>query len=251
MNRTRQSHWRSKAVTMEDIMFHKTTLLTALFILATTTPALAQGIDTRERIDVSGSAQIKLVPDEFVIRARVDTYHKNLDTAVARGDKSVSAAFTAVKKLGVARRYIVTDRLDMNAVLEDYRSSGIRGVEGYRVSRDLMVILHDPELVEPAMKAMFGAGVHSMSVEMGHTKSAEHLAAARADAAKDAKARAGALAAALGRKVGRAVYISQGSSGPSRPSNFVYHERTPDLGDSLSLGKITLATNVTVTFLLE
>ncbi len=224
-------------------------LILSLVLIASST-AWAADLDVREHVEVVGSAEVKVVPDEFVLRAQIQTFDTKLDAAAKKNDASIRAAFAAMKKLGIARRYVVTDQVRVNAVTEGYRERGNYRRLGYTVSREVMVVLHDPKKVEPAMKGLFGLGVDRLNLETSSTKMAEHVAAAEVAAAGAARKKATALTGALGRKLGRAVAMSEGSPQGQSTSNFVYAAATPDLGDSISLGKIKVEASVRVKFLL-
>jgi len=213
--------------------------------------ASAQTIDTREHIEVTGAAEVKVVPDEFIVRTSVRSFHKNLDKASADNDAMVRRIFREMRAMGVERRYVVTDDVSVSVVTEGYRERGTFKRVGHKVGRDVMVILHDAKKVELVMKKLLGAGVDRLDLQLGHTKMAEHLQSAELAAAKKARSKADALAGVLGRRVDRAVAITEGMGGGRQPSNFVYLAKTPDLGDALSLGKLKVRAQVQVKFVLK
>lgn len=223
-------------------------LFLALFL--STTSAWASDLDAREHIEVVGASEVKVVPDEFVLRAQIQSFAKKLDRAASQNESSVRATFKAMTALGVPRRYVVTDQVHVTPVTEGYRERGNYRRVGYTVSREVMVVLHDARRIEPAMRKLFALGIDRLSMQTSHTKMAEHVARAEAEAAGAARARAKILTKALGRKLGRAVAISQAPRAGRRTSNFVYSASTPNLGDALSLGKLKVAASVRVKFLL-
>ncbi len=225
-------------------------ILFAASLLASS-PALASDIDTREHIEVVGSAEVKVVPDEFVVRATLRSFDAKLDRAASANDDSVRKTVGAMKRLGVVRRYVVTDQIQVNAVTEGYRERGNFRRIGYSVSREVMVVLHDAKKVEPVMKALFAQGVDRLDLQTHHTKMAEHVAAAEVAAATAARKKAKALSGALGRKLGRALAMTESSPQGRSTSNFVYSAATPDLGDALTLGKLKVSASVRVKFLLD
>lgn len=222
-----------------------------LAILLSTSTAWAGDLDAREHIEVVGAAEVKVVPDEFVLRAQIQTFDKKLDRAASQNEASIRATFKAMTALGIPRRYVVTDQVRVNTVTEGYRERGNYRRLGYTVSREVMVVLHDAKRIEPAMRGLFGLGVDRLSMQTSHTKMADHVARVEAEAAGAARARAKTLTKALGRKVGRAVAISQAPGAGRQTSNFVYRASTPNLGDALSLGKLKVSASVRVKFLLK
>ena len=91
------------------IILAATTILAAL-------PAAAQDIDRREHIDVIGSAEIKVVPNEFVLHSTVESFDKSLTKASKQNDALVAKIFKEITRLGVARKYVVTSEVSVNAV---------------------------------------------------------------------------------------------------------------------------------------
>lgn len=230
----------------------KTIIVTifAAVALLFSTGADAQTVDQREVIDVGGIAEIKVVPNEFVLRSNITVFDKSLASAGADNDRLIAKAFKSLSALGVERKYIVTDAVDVNVVTQGYRQEGNFRRVGFNVSRDVMVVLHDAKKIEPAMRALFALGVDRLNVTMGHTKMNELLENAQIKAASEARQKAKLLSSALGRTLGKAVLIEETAAGRNEAQNFVYSANTPDLGDTLSLGKIRVQAAVRVKFLL-
>jgi len=231
-------------------MKHALTLILALAVLLSTSAAAAETIDSREHVEVAGVAEIKVVPNEFVMRSNVTTFHKSLKTASAQNDAVIAKLFKSVSRLGVARKYIVTDAITVNAVTEGYRERGNYKRVGYNVSRDVLIVLHKASRIEPAMKELFSLGVDRLTVSMGHTDMNGLLENAQIKAAGAARKKAKLLSSALGRTLGAAVAIAEDTPRHSQAQNFVYTADTPDLGDTISLGKIRVQASVRVKFLL-
>lgn len=233
-------------------MHRALTLILTAAILFAAIPAAAADIDQREHIEVVGVAQIKVVPNEFVLHTTLTHFDKTLQTASRQNEKAVAELFKAVQNLGVERKYIVTDTVGVNAVTEGYRQQGNFRHVGYNVSRGVMVILHEANKIEPVMKELFAVGVDYLSLSAGHTDIKDLTENAQIQAASAARHKGKLLSSALGRQLGNAVAISEDAPHfAAAPQNFVYTANTPDLGDSLSLGKITVQSAVRVKFLLK
>jgi uncharacterized protein YggE len=226
------------------IILAATTILAAL-------PAAAQDIDRREHIDVIGSAEIKVVPNEFVLRSTVESFDKSLTSASKRNDALVAKIFKEITRLGVARKYVVTSEVSVNAVTEGYRERGNFRRLGYNVTRDIMVVLHDAKRIEPSMKRLFSVGVDRLTMSTSHTDIASLTENAQIAAATAATKKGKLLSSALGRRLGTAVSISEDAPHRGAPQNFVYTSNTPDLGDTMSLSKIRVQSSVRVKFLLN
>lgn len=223
----------------------------ATILALSSATASAGDLETRHHIEVTGTAEVKAVPDEFVIRAEIRSFDEDLQAATRANEESVRKAFIGIKKLGVDRRYIVTDEVSVNSVTEGYRERGNFRLVGYSVSRNFTVVLHDSAKIQPAFRQLFAAGVDRLSMSAHSTEMEKHLKAARRAAAKDARSKADDLTSALGRSLGQAVAIIEQSPGQHQASNFVYSSSTPDLGDGFSLGKLKVRASVRVKFLLD
>ncbi len=229
------------------------TLVAFSAILFAMTPVIAGAttIELREHVEVLGVGELKVVPNEFVVHASIETFDKSLKVATADSDRSIAALFKDVGTAGVDRKYIVTDAISVNAVTEGYRQQGNFRRLGYAVTRDVMVVLHDARKIEAVMKALFGNGVDRLSLSTGHTQMSSLLEDAQLKATAAAKKKAGVLSSSLGRALGQAVAISEESTSRNEAQNFVYTADTPDLGETLSLGKIPVRAAVRVKFLLR
>ncbi len=228
-----------------------TTMMIATLVFLLTGHAMAADLDLREHVEVVGNAEVKVVPNEFVIRTTIQKFDDDLDDAAEDNEKTVRKAFQKMRKLGVDRRYIVADEVRVNKVTEGYRPRGDYRVLGYNVTREVTVILHDSSKLERAMKGLFSVGVDQLTLSTGNTEMEKYLQAAQVEAAKNARKKGGTMVAALGRTVGKAVAIEElAAPQQNAASNFVYQASTPDLGDALSLGKIKVRASIKVKFLL-
>ena len=65
---------------------------TIIIVFATAAIALAQAMDQASQppqINVSGSAEVKVAPDEIYLRPGVETRHENLDDAKRQNDERI------------------------------------------------------------------------------------------------------------------------------------------------------------------
>lgn len=226
------------------------TAILFILIVGLAAPAAAQSVDQRELVEVSGIGEIKVVPDEFVVRTSIDVFGKSLEEASSQNDAAIARLFKSVSKLGVERKYIVTDTISVNAVTDGYRERGNFRRLGYSVSREVTIVLHDPKRIEPVMKELFTQGVDRLTMSMGRTDMQDLLENAQIKAASAARQKAKILSSALGRTLGQAVSIEEATPGRNDAQNFVYTADTPDLGDTISLGKIRVQASVRVKFTL-
>src|SRR6476469_765509 len=142
-------------------MKHLSPALFALLII-TTTVSLTKGqaYDPRRTITVSGSAEVRAVPDFVEISLAVETSSKSIDAARAENDAKVNAVLAMAQKLGIVDRNIQTDYLDAEPRYEDRRDregdAAGRIFLGYFVKKHITLRLTDiskfEELIASAMK---------------------------------------------------------------------------------------------------
>ena len=73
------------------------------------THALSQGLQQPPQISVSGSAEVKVAPDEIYLRVGVETRDENLDDARHQNDERVSKALGFLKSNEVKDKDVQTD----------------------------------------------------------------------------------------------------------------------------------------------
>jgi uncharacterized protein YggE len=224
-------------------------------------PALAQAQDPN-LITVTGEAEVKVVPDEVVLRLGVQTGDRDLALAKKMNDERVARA------LGVARRHVTDAKLiqtDFISIEPRYRGSSeiVNDLIGYVVRKSIVVTLKDTSKFEELLSAMLDAGVNYVhGVDFRTTELRKHRDQARALAIRAAQEKAAALASAVGRKAGKARSISEGSfglwsgygswwgGGYSRGMSQTVVQNAGG-GGGVALGQITIRGSVSATFTLE
>ena len=79
----------------------------AIVTLCSFSPVWAQ--EPRSEINVSGSAEVKVVPDEVYLRLGVETRDISLDAAKRQNDDRIEKILKQLKKKGVPQKNIQTD----------------------------------------------------------------------------------------------------------------------------------------------
>src|SRR5688572_8680225 len=124
----------------------KRILSSLLVILALATVAHAQSYDPRRTINVSGDAEVKVVPDEVVISMAVETNNTDLDKARQENDSKVASIIAMLKKLGIEDRFIQTEYLSVEPRYDysrNYDNERERKFLGYYMTKNISVKLKD------------------------------------------------------------------------------------------------------------
>ena len=89
----------------------KTTFLILLLSLAAAISVSAQSVGVRElpTIQVTGTAEIYVVPDEVTFSLRVSKSDKNLVTAKAQNDENVGKILALAKRFNIDSKDVKTD----------------------------------------------------------------------------------------------------------------------------------------------
>lgn len=245
-------------------------VLMQMFIVPATPPTIsnAEGENTTpSTISVSGSADVRVVPDEVIIALGVETSDTNLLAAKSKNDERVSSVIKVLTDNGVEAKYIQTDYLSIQPRYRD--SYDQQSFLGYWVRKSVAVTLKDVAKFETVLTGVLEAGANYVhGVDFRTTELRKHRDTARSLAIRAAKEKAEALAAELGMKVGQVTNIAEGYGGWSFPygnwwggayggaqsQNVLQNTggNTPSSDDNstLSLGQISVTAQVTVTFTL-
>jgi uncharacterized protein YggE len=247
----------------------KRALLLAVAVLVSRV-AFAQGPivvqEQKPSISVSGTAEIRVTPNEVNLRLAVETRDVKLDEAVKQNDTRTAAVLKFLKEAGIEAKDVQTDYVEINPQYNTDRREQRIVPEYYQVRRNLGVRLRDPAKFDATLAGVLRNGAnYVLGIDFRTTELRKHRDAARQQAIKAAKEKAVALAAELDAKVGKAQNIQeQTHSGwwgaASSYSNFnAMAQNTIQVapgggGESegnLSVGMISVTATVNVTFALE
>lgn len=235
-----------------------------IFILAVCFSTNAQNISQMPTVDVTGTSEIKVVPDEVTFALRITKSDKSLQTAKAQNDANISKIIELVKGFGISAQNIKTDFISVREKYDRIKPKGddeyMDVFAGYTVSKTVMVRLQDITKFENLFSEIVKIGVTEVnSVTFQSSQLRKHKDQARAMAMKAAKEKATALAAEIGQTIGKAVSIEEESVDRSSPytnsmSNSVSYSTEVESADNdstFSAGTITVKAQVKVSFLLN
>jgi uncharacterized protein YggE len=243
-------------------------LLALLLVFLSSVPATAQiaALTPHGTISVSGTAEIRVAPDEVNLRLGVETRDPKLDEAVKQNETRIAAVLKFLKEAGIEAKNIQTDFVEIHPQYNsDHRAQQVTP-EYYVVRRNLGVRLTKVAQFDEVLAGTLKAGVnHVMGVEFRTTELRKHRDAARQQAIKAAKEKAAALAVELDAKIGKPQSINEQTSGGWwgwSPTNwsatnamFQNSAQAAASGESnegnLAVGQISISATVHVTFALE
>jgi uncharacterized protein YggE len=203
----------------------------ALGIWGIGAPAGAE--EARRTVSLSGTAMVKVVPDEVMISLGVEIHQELpasqrrdyvvgssetlkvsaplLAEAQARSEQAVKAVREVLKGLGVEERQVRTDSFQVAP--RTWEDDGVSYFRGYLCSQAMTVVLKDPGKADACVQAVLKHGAtHVYGVTFQTTQVRRLRDQARQMACKAAREKADLLAGELGAKVKRVLTLSEGGS---------------------------------------
>ncbi|MEW6202399.1 MAG: SIMPL domain-containing protein [bacterium] len=221
-------------------------------------------------INVTGEAEVRVFPDEVTITLGIQTYNENIDIAKEQNDKTVKKVQGISKSYKIDEKYVKSDFLRVEPIYERYEQEINEKIIGYRVRRNIVIILRDDlSVYENLITDVLKTGVNYIhGIQFGTTELRKHRDEARDLAIKAAREKAESLSAAMGQKIGKILFIDEnrnywgewswygrdwwGGSGNQMSQN-VIQTVGGDMGgiDGTAIGQIKVIASVSVKFELE
>lgn len=245
-------------------MMHRFLIAAALLALPSS-PAFAES--EPRSINVSGSAEIKVVPDLILLDVGVESRHAQLDQAKRSNDENVAKALAFLKRSGVPDKDVQTDFISIQPSFQSDYSSTTPQI--YIVRKSIGIKLSRIGELENVLTGLLSSGVQYIhGVEFRTSQLRKHRDAARALAVQAAKEKADALAAELGVRRGPALNVSEsysggwwlsgsrwgnGMSGGQMMQNVMQNSGGGEAadGETLSVGQISVTASVSTSFAID
>lgn len=243
----------------------KTRLILSLAVAAIAAlPAYSQQ-PPPPQISVSGTSEVKVVPDEIYLRLGVETRDAALEVAKKQNDERVAKALAFLRSKGVADKDVQTDFINIEPTYEDYSA---RKVQVYVVRKSIEAKVTDIKGFEALLAGLLSSGVNTVhGIDMRTSQLRKHRDTARAMAIRAAREKADALAAELGVKRGKVYSVNATDWGGwwnasagwnSRMNGLMAQNSMVNAGgpaesaeSTLSVGQISVSATVQVSFLIE
>jgi uncharacterized protein YggE len=249
-------------------------------------PATAQWQQPPSQINVSGSAEVKVVPDEVDLNVSVETRNESLDEAKRQNDERISKALDFLKQNGVKDKAVQTDYISVEPIFDP--NAGIDPRTGlpmpgynkhealtkptyYLVRKGIGVKLTDVSSFDGVLTGLINNGVnHVQGIDFRTSELRKYKDKARTMAIRAAKEKADALAAELNVKVGKPYSISvndyggwiswsRGNGGFGGGGGGVASQNVSqnagggsgETGATFAVGQISVSASVNVSFLIQ
>lgn len=222
-------------------------VLVAALMLTTSLYAQQTNVMDQPYIEVSGQAEVEVVPDKIYVQITIDGDSKGQET-VLQQEKEMVQRFDALG-IDVEKKLVVQELF--NSAL---KSNKVTTSKIYRLE------VNSATQLAHVFQALQAIGIAQAEIESVDISNKEELIQQiRAEAAKNARQNALVLANALGQELGKALYVQDYSTSPYEYMNMStrdyavseVREVVAEAAPVLEFQKVTLNSSVRVRFLLK
>ncbi len=222
-------------------------VLVATLMLTTSLYAQQTNVMDQPYIEVSGQAEVEVVPDKIYVQITIDGDSKGQET-VLQQEKEMVQRFDALG-IDVEKKLVVQELF--NSAL---KSNKVTTSKIYRLE------VNSATQLAHVFQALQAIGIAQAEIESVDISNKEELIQQiRAEAAKNARKNALVLANALGQELGKALYVQDYSTSPYEYMNMStrdyamaeVREVVAEAAPVLEFQKVTLNSSVRVRFLLK
>lgn len=231
----------------------KKIIVAFVFTLLAVVPGFAGDQGDRRLITVTGTSEVKVVPDEVQISLGVETLKKDLLQGKKANDLCVKKMLEVTKKFGIDPKDVQTFEISITPQY-DYPSKGGRIFAGYMVQNTMVVTLKDLSKFDGFLNDMLAVGGNTLNgIGYQSSEMPKYKAEARKLAIQAAKEKAESLAGELDQKIGRPFTIIDQDNSWQYETTLANAESNKGgvyrrEGVGISPGQITVRQNVTVSF---
>ena len=210
-------------------------------------------------ITVYGDAEVRVVPDEIILKLEVETLNKDLNLSKKENDELSKNVMAVARKHKIEEKHIQTDYIRISPEYD--RSYRIDKFLGYEVSKSIVLEIRDTSKFEAILSDVLDAGANYVrDVIFRTTELKKYRDQARSHAIKAAREKANKLAKELGQKVGKPYLIQEDGvqagvnnrwwrdSDIRGPQGTLYGRGSSTSSDSFALGQINISAKIIVCF---
>jgi len=201
-------------------------------------------------VSVSGEGIVKVVPDQVLIRVRVENEGKSAEEVKTLNDQTIDAVLKTLKKLKIDKKDVRTEYVNLNKNY-DYQTKKYT----YVANQSLSILIKDLDQYEVVISNLLESGINRIDgIEFKSTEIEKHKAEARKRAVQNAKAKAQEYAEVLGQSVGKAIQISEGSVVmPPQPlyKTMAMMEDAGGRAETIAPGEMSISSSINIIFELK
>ena len=213
----------------------------------------AQENNYQATISVSGEGIVKIIPDEAIVRIRVEHKGSSAIEVKQSNDKVIDEVLKRCKKMKIDKKDVLSERIYLNKNY-DYN----RKKYEYVATQSLRIYLRDLSKYEKLMPELLNSGINRIDgVNFQSSKIEDYKAQARLKAVENAKMKAEAYAGVLDQKIGKAISISENQSAvqPFPLQRFALEKASADFSannaETIAVGEINVTAKIAIIFELK
>jgi len=235
------------------------TLITTLLLAGFSSFAQAQQpANLPPLVNVSGTGEVKVEPDEIMLNLAVDVRDKSLEQARKQNDQKVASILNYLKKYGVEPKHVQTAYMTVQPIY-NHSSFSQAAPDFYTTQKTISVLVKKVDKFDELLTGIYQAGANRIDgIEFRTSELKKHREQARKLAIQAAKEKAVQLTSELGTKAGRVYAITERTAGgnypmPYRVMNQMAESASMDAasGPTIAGGQITISSTVEASFVIE
>jgi uncharacterized protein YggE len=228
--------------------------LTILFALLTFAALAAADDKPPKVVRVTGTSEVKVVPDRAVIELGVEKQDYSASIAKQAEDEAARRILASLHENGIDEKDIQTTYLSLRPQF-NYKKD--MRISYFVASQTLSVTVRDLAKLDSLVESLIKAGGNRIdSIQYETSDLRKYRDQARELAVKAAREKAQALAQALGQDIGKAYSIEEipdsnytAAFGATANSTYGYSGNSTRIqGPALAAGQTTISASVTVSF---
>ncbi|MFP2994864.1 SIMPL domain-containing protein [Spongiivirga sp. MCCC 1A20706] len=213
----------------------------------------AQKNDHTPYVSVTGEGIVKVMPDQVIIRVRVENEGSSATEVKAANDSAIDAVLKYCNQKKIANKDIQTEYIRLNKNY-DYNKK----IYKYNANQSLSIKLRKLSDYESLMQGLLDSGINRIDgVNFKSSKMDVYLSDARKKAVENAKKKAMEYAGVLGQSVGKAISISETNYNAPSPVDFRNKAELRSMAasdgaaETISVGEMLITAKVNITFILN
>lgn len=206
-------------------------------------------LSAQNLVSVSGEGVVKVMPDQVIIKVRVENQGASAKEVQTLNNQSIDAVLKSLKSLKLDGKNVSTERVNLN---KNYNYETKEYF--YVASQTMIVFLTDLKMYESVMNRLLDAGVNRIDEVNFLSSDMENLMSlSRKKAIENAKNKALDYVGVLGQKLGKAKTISEIEVHRPRPmyDAMVMKGASQESQQSIAVGEMEIKTQVNVSFELD
>ncbi|MCX2680154.1 SIMPL domain-containing protein [Galbibacter sp. EGI 63066] len=203
-------------------------------------------------ISVIGEGVVKVVPDQVLIKVRVESEGTSAKEVKSKNDIAIDKVIKYARSMKIDEKDIRTEYVNLNKNY-NYQTKEYK----YVANQSMSILLRDLDKYAEFTEGLLNAGINRIDgVTFKSDDLEKYKTQARKEAVENAKEKAEEYASVLGQSIGKAIVISEGSvaSNP-RPMYEMSMAKTAvasdDSAETIAVGEMAIEAKINITFELK